>query len=107
MDETTKPESTEPAACIAQRQKTKMLEEEFNHTRKRLARQQIVPLLQFNVFAYNCQNHDKPNLVHIDYSSQLTDASVILNSPEGGQYGTQQVINAVEHLLAALKERVK
>lgn len=90
-------------ACIEQRQKTKLLEEEFAHTRKRLARLKVAPLLQFCVFAYNCKSEvhgEESDPFHCDYSSQLANIDAI-----GVPHGLQSTIAALEHLLSALKSR--
>ena len=88
-----------PTACPEQRRKTPLMEKEFEHTRKRLARDKVLPLVQFVVFAYNCsdRSHERKDAYHIDYASAGSDVKV--------NGGLEASIVAVEHLLKALKEK--
>ncbi len=105
MNETTPNLAEQVSPCPEQARKTKMLEEEFLHTRKRLARSKILPVLQFTVFAYNCDRKNHPELAegsgafHTDYASMGSDV-VVPN-------GLPATIAAVEHLLAVLKSKAQ
>ncbi len=87
--------------CPDQKRKTPILHQEFLHTRKRLARMKIAPLVQFCVFAYNCddKSHERKDTYHVDYSTMGSDVPL-----EGG---LQASIAAVEALLTALKAKLQ
>lgn len=89
--------------CANQDRKKVLVDEEFKHTRKRLSRGGVAPLVQFTVFAYNCDKkyHEgtEGNPFHIDFSSVGSDV-VVPN-------GLQASIAAVEQLLAALKAKLQ
>jgi len=99
-DETTAAPVT-PKSCPEQIKKTALVEEEFHHTRKRLARAKVAPLVQLCVFAYDCNDkgHDGANAYHIDFASMGSDVQV--------HGGIQASVAACEALLAALRVKLQ
>ncbi len=96
MTDETKPEEK---VCETFKHKQKMLDDNFLHTKNRLEQKNVVALVQFAVVAFNCQQHDKPDAVHIVYSSAGS------NVPVPG--GLAAAITGVEALLAALKAKLQ
>lgn len=86
-------------ACIEQIRKTRLVDEEFAHTRKRLSRAKVFPLLQFTVYAHGCTLHGEPDGAHLGFNSVGSETQV----PGGIQFS----ISAVEQLLAALKAKLQ
>jgi hypothetical protein len=89
-----------PKQCLGVKQRQTLVLGNFEHTRKRLAQKKVIPLIQFCVFAYNCdpQYHgDAKDILHTDFVSEGSSVQV----PQGLEYA----IGAVEALLKALKEK--
>lgn len=86
--------------CFSQVTRTKLVEDEFQHTQKRLARSKVLTVVQFTVFAFNCSEHpEAKDAFHIGYSSLGSDVIV--------PGGLQTAIAATEQLLAALKAKLQ
>lgn len=92
--------ATVPVVCPDQRRKDKLIGEEFAHTRKRLSRARVIPLIQFCVYVHSCSGHpETPDAAHIAWGSVGSDVQVT--------GGLQQAIFATEGLLAALKAKLQ
>ncbi len=85
-------------SCAAQTEKMKVIEEEMEHTRKRLYRQKIAPVLQFTVYAFNCSDHGSENGVHFDYVAGPGRMDI--------PNALQATIAGLEHALASLKAKL-
>lgn len=87
--------------CRAQITRTQLVQDEFRHTQKRLARGKVLTVVQFSVFAFNCpdKSHTEENTFHIGYASVGSDVVV--------PGGLQTAIAATEQLLAALKAKLQ
>ncbi len=99
-DEITEAKNT---PCRHQDRQKRLVDEEFKHTRKRLARAGVVAVVQFSVYAFDCPKENHPeaegNPFHCDFASMGSDVAV----PNGLQFA----IEAAESLLAALKAKLQ